>query len=134
MEEKNIDTEVLEMSPKTSPEKLKQIKELQAKKDAIMLRPDLEEGQAIRTAAKEAGESVSAFVLNSVRGRMAGAAKGAYTVDLGAELGERTAMMAKAKEATIEEYVRNAVTEQRKRDIQAFGNIEFGKRSKDKSE
>lgn len=100
MEEKNIDTEVLEMSPKTSPEKLKQIKELQAKKDAIMLRPDLEEGKAIRMAAKEAGESVSAFVLNSVRDRMAGIVKGQYTVDLGAEMGERTAPMAKAATET----------------------------------
>ena len=52
---------------KTSEEKLKQIKELQAKKDAIMLRPDLEEGQRIRDTARADGKTVSGYILQAVR-------------------------------------------------------------------
>ena len=52
---------------KTSEEKLKQIKELQAKKDAIMLRPDLEEGRLIRDTAKADGKTVSGYILEAVR-------------------------------------------------------------------
>ena len=51
---------------KTSEEKLKQIKDLQAKKDAIMLRPDLEEGKRIRDTAKADGKTVSGYILDAV--------------------------------------------------------------------
>lgn len=40
------------------------------KQDNIMLRPSKEEGAAIRQAAADAGQSVQAYVLDSVRDRM----------------------------------------------------------------
>lgn len=39
-------------------------------RDNIMIRPDKEEGQAIRAAAATAGQSVQAYVLQAVRERM----------------------------------------------------------------
>lgn len=39
-------------------------------RDNIMIRPDKEEGQAIRAAAANAGQSVQAYVLQAVRERM----------------------------------------------------------------
>ena len=45
-------------------------KRYQEKRDAIMLRPSKEEGQQIREAAKAAGKSVSAYILDAVRAEM----------------------------------------------------------------
>lgn len=45
-------------------------KRYQEKRDAIMLRPSKEEGQQIREAAKAAGKSVSAYILDAVRAQM----------------------------------------------------------------
>ena len=42
----------------------------QEKCDAIMLRPPKEVGQQIRQAAADAGQSVSAYILEAVRERM----------------------------------------------------------------
>lgn len=42
----------------------------QKKRDAIMLRPAKEEGEIIRTAAANAGQSVQAYILEAVRDRM----------------------------------------------------------------
>lgn len=39
-------------------------------KDNIMIRPDKNEGGAIRNAAKAAGQSVQAYVLQAIRERM----------------------------------------------------------------
>lgn len=39
-------------------------------RDNIMIRPEKEEGQTIRDAAKDAGQSVQAYVLQAVRERM----------------------------------------------------------------
>lgn len=41
-----------------------------ASRDNIMLRPSKEEGQQIREAAKAAGKSVSAYILDAVRAEM----------------------------------------------------------------
>ena len=46
------------------------VKEYQKGRDAIMLRPSGEEGQTIRDAAKSAGQSVQAYVLQAIRERM----------------------------------------------------------------
>lgn len=43
------------------------VKKYQEKCDAIMLRPKKEEGQQIRQAAAEAGQSVQCWVLNCCR-------------------------------------------------------------------
>ena len=144
MVEKNIDTEVLEMAQTEQQKKEANraaVKKYREANDYFSIRPSKELGDAIRRAAaaetEQTGEKVSvqSYILGAVEARIAGGSgSGAYTVDLGAELGERTAIIAKAKETTLEKYVRNAVTEQRKRDIQAFSNIEFGKRSNGKSE
>ncbi len=53
-----------------------------------MIRPTKEEGQAIRNAAKEAGQSVQAYILQAVRERMerqgiAGGSFGFSTEDIG---------------------------------------------------
>lgn len=45
-------------------------KRYQEKRDAIMLRPSKEEGQKIREAAKAAGKTVSAYILDAVRAEM----------------------------------------------------------------
>ena len=45
-------------------------KRYQEKRDAIMFRPSKEEGQQIREAAKAAGKSVSAYILDAVRAEM----------------------------------------------------------------
>lgn len=42
------------------------VKRYQEKRDAIMLRPSKEDGQRIRDAAKAAGMSVQAFVIQAV--------------------------------------------------------------------
>ena len=42
-------------------------KKYQAKCDAITIRPPLEHGQAIRAAADQAGQSVTAYILEAVR-------------------------------------------------------------------
>ena len=41
-----------------------------AGRDNIMLRPSKEEGQKIREAAKAAGKTVSAYILDAVRAEM----------------------------------------------------------------
>ena len=41
-----------------------------AKLDQIMIKPYKEEGQRIRTAADQAGQSVTAYILQAVRERM----------------------------------------------------------------
>ena len=39
-------------------------------RDNIMIRPSKDEGQQIREAAAEAGQSVQAFILDAVRAKM----------------------------------------------------------------
>lgn len=60
--------------PKTPDEKrraaIEAVKRHQMKTDSIMLRPYLEEGRAIRSAAERAGQPVSAYILDAVRERM----------------------------------------------------------------
>ena len=46
------------------------VKKYQEKRDSIMLRPSKEDGLVIRSAAKEAGQSVQAYILQAVRERM----------------------------------------------------------------
>lgn len=46
------------------------VKRYQAGRDAIMLRPSLEKGKEIRDAAKNAGSSVQAYILEAVDRRM----------------------------------------------------------------
>lgn len=46
------------------------VKKYQAGRDAIMLRPSLEKGKEIRAAAKNAGSSVQAYILEAVEQRM----------------------------------------------------------------
>lgn len=41
-----------------------------ASKDNIMIRPDKAEGQRIRDAAAEAGQSVQAYILDAIRDKM----------------------------------------------------------------
>ena len=60
--------------PTTQDEKrrrhIEAVKRCQLKTDAIMLRPYLEEGRAIRSAAERAGQPVSVYILDAVRERM----------------------------------------------------------------
>lgn len=42
------------------------VKKYQEKRDSIMLRPTLEDGQRIRAAAQKAGKSTQAFILDYV--------------------------------------------------------------------
>lgn len=44
----------------------------QQSRDNIMIRPDKEEGQRIREAAADAGQSVQAYILQAIRNRMEG--------------------------------------------------------------
>lgn len=46
--------------------KVEYVKKYQATRDAIMLRPSKEDGQIVRSAAKEHGMSVQAFVMKAV--------------------------------------------------------------------
>lgn len=46
------------------------VKEYQANRDAIMLRPTKEDGALVRSAAKERGMSVQAFVMETVLRRI----------------------------------------------------------------
>lgn len=46
----------------------------QQSRDNIMIRPDKEEGQRIREAAADAGQSVQAYILQAIRNRMEGGA------------------------------------------------------------
>lgn len=41
-----------------------------ASRDNIMVRPEKEEGQKIRDAAAQAGQSVQAYILDAVRAKM----------------------------------------------------------------
>lgn len=41
-----------------------------ASRDNIMIRPTIEEGQAIRAAAEQAGKSVQAYILDIIRSAM----------------------------------------------------------------
>lgn len=60
--------------PQTQDEKrraaIEAVRRHQMKTDSIMLRPYLEEGRAIRSAAKRAGQPVSVYILDAVRERM----------------------------------------------------------------
>lgn len=60
--------------PQTPDEKrraaIEAVKRHQMKTDSIMLRPYLEEGRAIRSAAERAGQPVSVYILDAVRERM----------------------------------------------------------------
>lgn len=47
------------------------VKKYQSSRDNIMIRPDKAEGQRIRDAAAEAGQSVQAYILDAVRDRLA---------------------------------------------------------------
>ena len=44
----------------------------QAKLMQIMVKPYIEEGEAIKAAAKEAGQSTQAYILDAVRAKMTG--------------------------------------------------------------
>lgn len=46
------------------------VKKYQAGRDAIMLRPSKEDGMQIRAAAKDAGQSVQAYILKATHDRM----------------------------------------------------------------
>lgn len=46
------------------------VRKSQAKCDAIMIRPSLDVGAEIRQAAADAGQSVTAYILQAVRERM----------------------------------------------------------------
>lgn len=46
------------------------VKRYQDKRDAITIRPSKEDGQSIRDAAKAAGQSVQAYILQAIRERM----------------------------------------------------------------
>ena len=46
------------------------VKKYQEKRDSIMLRPSKEDGQIIRDAAKVAGQSVQAYIIQAVQERM----------------------------------------------------------------
>ena len=46
------------------------VREYQKRQDNIMIRPSKEEGARIRAAAAEAGQSVQAYILQSIRERM----------------------------------------------------------------
>ena len=116
---------------KTSEEKLKQIKELQAKKDAIMLRPDLEEGRLIRDTAKADGKTVSGYILEAVKEYMArhsGNNDAQAAVDTSAEcvveisqkVYEKARLSANCHKCSVNEFVELAITEQRKRDLRDF--------------
>lgn len=43
------------------------VKRYQQSRDNIMIRPTVEEGQKIRTAAEKAGKSVQAYILDVLR-------------------------------------------------------------------
>ena len=47
------------------------VKKYQQSRDAIMLRPSKADGEIIRSAAKNAGQSVQAFVLQAICERIA---------------------------------------------------------------
>ena len=69
MIEKSIKNEVLIMAqtPEERRESIKRaVKKAQEKTDAIMLRPKLEDGAKIRSAASAAGKTVSGFILDAV--------------------------------------------------------------------
>ena len=116
---------------KTSEEKLKQIKELQAKKDAIMLRPDLEEGRLIRDTAKVDGKTVSGYILEAVKEYMArhsgnNDAQAAVDtsaecmVEISQEVYEKARLSANYHKCSVNEFVELAITEQHKRDLRDF--------------
>lgn len=113
---------------KTSEEKLKQIKELQAKKDAIMLRPDLEEGRLIRDTAKADGKTVSGYILEAVKEYMArhsgkNDAQAAVdtsaecVVEISQEMYTKAQMSANYRKMSIQEYVELSINEQRMKDV-----------------
>lgn len=61
----------IEKEEKTKKERnMDSVKKYQSKRNAIMLRPSAEEGEAIRLAAKAAGQSVQRYVLDAIRERM----------------------------------------------------------------
>lgn len=113
---------------KTSEEKLKQIKELQAKKDAIMLRPDLEEGRLIRDTAKADGKTVSGYILEAVKEYMArhsgnNDAQAAVdtsaecVVEISQEMYTKAQMSANYHKMSMREFVEMSIAEQRMRDL-----------------
>ena len=57
----------MEKTPMTVAER---VKKYQATRDAIMLRPSLDHGARIRAAAKRAGRSVQAWVLDACDAKM----------------------------------------------------------------
>ena len=46
------------------------VKKYQAGRDAIMIRPAKSDGEKIRAAAADSGQSVQAYILEAVRARM----------------------------------------------------------------
>ena len=54
--------------------KKKAVQRYQSKCDAIMLRPPISEGETIRAAAVQAGQSTQGYILDAVRQRMQGSA------------------------------------------------------------
>lgn len=113
---------------KTSEEKLKQIKELQAKKDAIMLRPDLEEGRLIRDTAKADGKTVSGYILEAVKEYMArhpGYNDAQAAVDTSAEcvveisqkVYEKAMLSANYHKMSMREFIEMSIAEQNMKDL-----------------
>ena len=113
---------------KTSEEKLKQIKELQAKKDAIMLRPDLEEGRLIRDTAKVDGKTVSGYILEAVKEYMArhsgndsaqetAEVSGECVVEISQEMYTKAQMSANYHKMSMREFVEMSIAEQHMKDL-----------------
>lgn len=124
---------------KTSEEKLKQIKELQAKKDAIMLRPDLEEGRLIRDTAKADGKTVSGYILEAVKEYMArhsGNNDERADIDISAEcvveiskkVYEKARLSANYHKMSMREFVEMSIAEQHMKDLRGVQASETDKK------
>ena len=55
----------------STPAEIKAVKKYQQSRDNLMIRPTKAEGEQIRAAAAQAGQSVQAFILDAVRAHMA---------------------------------------------------------------
>ena len=124
---------------KTSEEKLRQIKELQAKKDAIMLRPDLEEGRLIRDTAKADGKTVSGYILEAVKEYMArhsGNNDERADIDISAEcvveisqkVYEKAKLSANYHKMSMREFVEMSIAEQHMKDLRGVQASETDKK------
>lgn len=124
---------------KTSEEKLKQIKELQAKKDAIMLRPDLEEGRLIRDTAKADGKTVSGYILEAVKEYMARHhgnndaqadvdTSAGCVVEISQKVYENARISANYHKMSMREFVEMSIAEQHMKDLRGVQASETDKK------